>query len=121
MGLLAKLGQHCARLGLGQRCAVISDYSVAKRYRKPALASLKAAGYKPIFISQSAGEQAKTLQNAQFCYEQMAKYRLERGSFVVALGGEWWAIWQDLLPPPICGASNLFKCPPRSWLRLTAQ
>jgi len=87
MGLLAKLGQHCARLGLGQRCAVISDYSVAKRYRKPALASLKAAGYKPIFISQSAGEQAKTLQNAQFCYEQMAKYRLERGSFVVALGG----------------------------------
>ena len=86
-GLLAGLGKYCEHLGLGGRCAVISDYTVGKRYRKPALASLKAAGFKPIFISQSAGEQAKTLKNVQFCYNQLAKHRLERGSFVVALGG----------------------------------
>ena len=84
---LADLGAQCARLKLGRRCAVISDATVARRYRKPALASLKAAGFEPIFISQPAGEQAKTLKNVQACYDQLAKHRLERGSFVVALGG----------------------------------
>jgi len=86
-GLLADLGKYCEHLGLGGRCAVISDHTVGKRYRKPALASLKAAGFKPIFISQSAGEQAKTLKSVKSCYDQLAKHRLERGSFVVALGG----------------------------------
>ena len=86
-GSLADLGAQCARLKLGRRCAVISDATVARRYRKPALASLKAAGFEPIFISQPAGEQAKTLKNVQACYDQLAKHRLERGSFVVALGG----------------------------------
>ena len=86
-GLLADLGTQCARLKLGLRCAVISDAAVARRYRKPTLASLKAAGFEPIFISQPAGEQAKTLKNVQACYDQLAKHRLERGSFVVALGG----------------------------------
>jgi len=86
-GLLADLGKHCARLKLGQRCVVISDATVARRYRKPALASLKAAGFAPVFISQPAGEKSKTLKNVQACYEQLAKHRIERGSFVVALGG----------------------------------
>ena len=86
-GLLAQLGKHCVRQKLGQRCAVISDATVARRYRKPALASLKAAGFETIFISQPAGEQAKTLKNVQACYDQLTKHRIERGSFVVALGG----------------------------------
>ena len=47
-GFLADLGAQCARLKLGRRCAVISDSTVARRYRKPALASLKAAGFEPI-------------------------------------------------------------------------
>ena len=46
-GLLADLGTQCARLKLGRRCAVISDATVARRYRQPALASLKAAGFEP--------------------------------------------------------------------------
>jgi|TARA_B100001971_G_C18265530_1_gene591822 3-dehydroquinate synthase len=86
-GLLTDLGKYCEHLGLGGRCAVISDHAVGKRYRKPALASLKAAGFKPIHISQPAGEKAKTLKNVQACYNQLAKHRLERGSFVMALGG----------------------------------
>ena len=86
-GLLAELGPQCARLKLGRRCAVISDANVARRYRKPALASLKAAGFDPLFLSQPAGEKAKTLKNVQACYDQLAKHRMERGSFIVALGG----------------------------------
>jgi len=86
-GLLGKLGQHCARLKLGQRCAVVSDQAVARRYRKPTLDSLKAAGFEPAFITQPVGEKAKSLGNVQKLYQQLAQHRLERGSFIIALGG----------------------------------
>jgi len=86
-GLLADLGTHCARAGLGSRCALVSDANVAKRYRKHALDSLKSCGFQPIFISLPPGEKAKTLKNVQACYAQLAKHRMERGSFLVALGG----------------------------------
>jgi 3-dehydroquinate synthase len=86
-GLLAEIGEQCARLQLGKRCAVISDTNVAKRYRKKTLDSLKGQGFDPLFISLPAGEKSKTLKNVQACYGQLAKHRLERGSFIVALGG----------------------------------
>jgi len=86
-GLLAEIGEQCGRLRLGRRCAVISDSNVAKRYRKKALDSLKGQGFDPIFISLPAGEKSKTLKNVQACYSQLAKHRLERNSFIVALGG----------------------------------
>jgi 3-dehydroquinate synthase len=34
-----------------------------------------------------AGEQAKSLKSVEACYHQLARHRLERGSFIVALGG----------------------------------
>src|SRR5581483_6327744 len=86
-GLLAKLGSECARLGLGRRCAVISDRNVARRFAKNALRSLAAAGFEPLLITVPAGETAKSLKSVQQCYDELAKHRLERKSFVVALGG----------------------------------
>ena len=85
--LLAELGKRCAQLRLGKRCAVISDANVSRRYRKRTLDSLKNAGFEPMFISQPAGERSKTLKNVQACYDQLARHRFERGSFVIALGG----------------------------------
>ncbi len=87
VGLLADLGGQCARAGLGRRCALVSDANVAKHYRKSALASLKTHGFHPVFISLPPGEQSKTVKNVQACYAQLAKHRMERGSFVLALGG----------------------------------
>lgn len=86
-GLLKSLGRECQRLKLGSRCAVITDSKVGRRYAKTAVASLKAAGFEPLVITFPAGEQQKNLGNVQACYDQMAKHRLERRSFVVALGG----------------------------------
>ena len=85
--LLAELGKQCAQIRLGKRCAVISDANVSRHYRKRAIDSLKNAGFEPIFISLNAGEKSKTLKNVQACYKHLAKHRLERGSFIVALGG----------------------------------
>ena len=86
-GLLATLGQECARLKLGRRCAIISDRHVAPRYGKAAQHSLAAAGFDPVLITIPAGETAKSLAQAHACYDQLAAQRLERRSFIVALGG----------------------------------
>ena len=86
-GLLARLGQECARLGLGKRCAIISDRNVAPLYASKAQRSLAKAGFVCELITIPAGETAKSLHTVELCYNALAKLRLERSSFIVALGG----------------------------------
>lgn len=86
-GLLAELGPDCAALKLGQKCAVITDTNVATRYAKPALTSLKRAGFDAVLLTVPAGETAKRLKQVEACFNQLAAHRLERKSFIVALGG----------------------------------
>jgi 3-dehydroquinate synthase len=86
-GLLPRLGPECARLKLGRRVAVITDATVGPLLAAPALASLIAAGFNPLLITVPAGETAKNLKYVQSCYDQLAAHRLERKSFIVALGG----------------------------------
>jgi 3-dehydroquinate synthase len=86
-GLLKQLGSECARLKLGARCAIITDTNVGKRFAKPAFESLVKAGFEPTLITVPAGETAKSLKSVQTCYDRLAANRLERKSFIVALGG----------------------------------
>jgi len=86
-GLLANLGRDYSRLKLGARCAIISDDKVAPRFGGAALTALKKAGYDSVLIQVPAGENSKSIGSTQFCYEQLARHRLERSSFIVALGG----------------------------------
>ncbi|MGN6642153.1 MAG: 3-dehydroquinate synthase [Verrucomicrobiota bacterium] len=85
--LLKDLGKQCRQLGLGNRCAIISDSNVAAKYSKAAQASLAKAGFDSVLITFPAGETAKRLESVQRCYDQLAGHRLERKSFIVALGG----------------------------------
>ncbi len=86
-GLLSELGRHCARLKLGNRCAVISDRNVAPRFARVVQQGLKKAGFDSVLITVPAGETAKSLKVVEHCYDALAKHRLERKSFIVALGG----------------------------------
>ena len=86
-GLLGRLGSECSRLELGKKCAVISDTNVGSCYAAPALNSLRQAGFEPVLLTMPAGETAKSLKNVQRCYDELAAHRLERKSFIVALGG----------------------------------
>jgi len=86
-GLLARVGVQCARLGLGCRCAIISDTNVAPRYGHSVRKALTQAGFAADLIIIPAGETAKSLRTVEACYYQLAKHRLERQSFIVALGG----------------------------------
>jgi 3-dehydroquinate synthase len=84
---LSGLGAECVRQKLGRRCAIISDENVAPLYARKTLGSLKAGGFEPILLTVPAGETAKSLRSVHTCYDQLAAHRLERGSFIVALGG----------------------------------
>jgi len=86
-GLLARLGVECAQLKLGQRCAVITDSNVGKKFAKAALKSLSASGFQTVLITVPAGEKSKCLTVVEKCFDQLTKHRLERKSFIVALGG----------------------------------
>src|SRR5437667_3872719 len=85
--LLSRLGHECKRLYLGERCAVITDRNVAPHYGQAAVENLQAAGFEPTLITVPSGETAKSLKVTATCYDQLAEHRLERKSFVVALGG----------------------------------
>jgi 3-dehydroquinate synthase len=85
--MLSSLGHRCAEVQMGARCAVISDRTVARRYAKRVLASLQEAGFLPVLICVPAGETSKSLKWLGACYDRLAGQRLERTSFIVALGG----------------------------------
>lgn len=86
-GLLTRLGNECTRLELGKRCAIISDSHVGPRFGKRAQQALARAGFDSVLITVPAGETSKSLKSVQACYDKLAAQRLERKSFIVALGG----------------------------------
>ncbi len=86
-GLLAKLGDHCRRLKLGERCVIVTDTNVGPKFADAAVRALKMAGFVPSVITVPAGETSKSLKIVGECYDQLAMKRLERRSFLVALGG----------------------------------
>lgn len=86
-GFLARLGRECARLKLGRRCAIVTDSNVGPLFSAAARKSLETAGFEPVVIAVRAGEQSKTIRTVSTCYDQLASHRLERKSFLVALGG----------------------------------
>jgi 3-dehydroquinate synthase len=85
--LLMDLGAACGEVNLGKRCVIISDAHVAPRYAAAAIKSLRKAGFEASLVTVPAGETAKSLKTAASCYDQLAAHRLERKSFIVALGG----------------------------------
>ncbi|HEX3624382.1 MAG TPA: 3-dehydroquinate synthase [Verrucomicrobiae bacterium] len=85
--LLQNIGPECARLKPGDRCAIITDKNAGKFYAKTVFDSLVRAGFSPVLVTVAAGESAKNLRTVAACYDQLAAHRLERKSFIVALGG----------------------------------
>lgn len=82
-----RLGRACAKLGLAARCAVVTDEKVAPFHAGRVLDSLRKAGFDPVTVTVPAGETAKSLEQVATCYRAFCRHRLERKSFVVALGG----------------------------------
>jgi 3-dehydroquinate synthase len=85
--LLGTIGRECGRILSGKRCAIISDARVAPRFGGIAQKSLARAGFDSEMIVVPSGETSKSVKWVEKCYDRLAAHRLERKSFIVALGG----------------------------------
>lgn len=85
--LLSKIGDYCRRLKLGERCVIVTDSNVGPKYADQLVRTIKMAGFVPNVITVQAGEGSKSLKVVADCYDQLAMKRLERRSFIIALGG----------------------------------
>jgi 3-dehydroquinate synthase len=85
--LLLDLGRECQKIGLDARCAIITDANVARHYSADIQKTLRRAGFDPALVTVPPGEKSKTLRCVESCFDKLAAHRLERKSFVIALGG----------------------------------
>ena len=85
--LLAGCGAAIHALGLGERCAVVSDSNVAPLYGKTVCDSLAASGIDSTLVSVPAGEASKSMAIADDVCREMIRAGHDRSSFLVALGG----------------------------------
>ncbi|MDQ6860197.1 MAG: 3-dehydroquinate synthase [Verrucomicrobiota bacterium] len=86
-GLLAASGAHAAKILPARRAAVIADEQTAPLFGEAVMASLRSNGIEPVLIRVPAGEGAKSLEQVGRITDEMAAAKLDRTSFVVALGG----------------------------------
>ena len=86
-GLLSRIGELLRGVVRGPRCAVVADGNTTRLFGQNLVASLSAAGFQPLLVEVPAGESSKSLEQAGIVCEQMAAARMDRSSFVVALGG----------------------------------
>lgn len=86
-GILKDTGSVCRELGLGKKAAIITNPTVGAFYRATVLDSLTAAGFDAVCIEIPDGEEYKTSETLNLIYDGLIDQGLDRGSFIVALGG----------------------------------
>lgn len=86
-GALASLGQRCRAVRLEGLAAVISSPTVAALYGAAVQESLEAAGFSVAQIEMPDGEEYKNSTTLNQLYDALLAAGVDRGSFVVALGG----------------------------------
>lgn len=85
--LLGETGALTANLGLGSRCAIVTDTNVAPLFLEAVETSLRDAGFQTSSITVPAGEASKSMAVTEDVCRQLLRAGLDRKSFVVALGG----------------------------------
>ena len=86
-GLIGRLPELLRPLKLGGRCAIITDTTVAPLFAAATRDALAATDWSVSVHTVPAGERSKSLAVAGKLYEELAGARLNRRSFVLALGG----------------------------------
>jgi len=86
-GLLDACGELISGLARSRRCALVTDDRVEGLYAGRVAGALEKAGFAVCLKSFPNGEKSKNLRTYGEILEFMAKMRLTRSDFVVALGG----------------------------------
>jgi len=85
--ILSSLGGFFHRHRLPKTVVIITDKNVARLYLKTAQRSLVQAGFDVRAIVVPAGEKEKNLRRTDAVYSTLLRFRIERRSTIVALGG----------------------------------
>ena len=86
-GVIARAGERMAALAPKAACAVVTDANVAHFHLAALEQSLSAAGLRHTRIVVPPGEGSKTYVQFERVCEAVIAAKIERGDFVVALGG----------------------------------
>ena len=86
-GILNDCGHYISNLGIGNKCAIISDSNVAPLYASKVSESLANNNIKSELIVVDAGESSKSLESVEKICRKMIKTGHDRHVFVIALGG----------------------------------
>ena len=86
-GILSATGDLVREILPPGKCALITDSHVGPLFAEPVARSLGETSFIPILITVPAGEASKSLGTAEAVCDQMIAAGLDRGAFVVALGG----------------------------------
>ena len=84
---LNSLGFLCLEHKLGRKAAIVTNPTIGAHYFQPAEASLVSAGFSVCKIEIPDGEQYKNSETLNLIYDKLIENGLDRGSFLVALGG----------------------------------
>jgi 3-dehydroquinate synthase len=86
-GILASLGRRCRDVGLKGMAVVITNPAVSALYGRAVQESLASAGFTVAQIEIPDGEEFKNSTTLNRLYDDLLAAGVDRGSFVVALGG----------------------------------
>jgi 3-dehydroquinate synthase len=86
-GLLARAGEFLQGLGFGKRGVIITDNNVRPLFAKSLRSALKRGGFETKVLAVPAGEESKSLRQANRLFGKLPSLGLDRQSFVIALGG----------------------------------
>lgn len=86
-GSLQTLGSICLEHVLGRKVAIVTNPTIGAYYLDTVRESLVAAGFSVSCIHVPDGEKFKTSETLNLIYHELIDAGLDRGSFLVALGG----------------------------------
>ncbi|BAQ60305.1 3-dehydroquinate synthase [Geminocystis sp. NIES-3708] len=84
---LSSIGAKAKNLNIGKKILVVSNPEIFNYYGDITIKSLEDAGFTVNYHLIPAGENHKTLESISHIYDSALKYRLERNSTMIALGG----------------------------------
>ena len=114
--LIAHAGEKLARLAPGAAASIVTDSNVGPRWLAPLQASLDGAGVRHDHLVLPAGRSDQGLRSFRRALRGPLEARMERGDFLVALGG---GVVGDLAgfaaATSARGACASFRCRRRCW------
>ena len=86
-GILDDLGSLLSKDKLSSKCAIITNPTVNKLYGKKVKDGLESKGIKTVILEVPDSETSKSLKYAGKLYVKLLENKLDRNSYIIALGG----------------------------------